>query len=72
MKEGLLIGAGVVAAGIFVGFAVCKLIKKNPELLKDTKKKRLNVWEKTSKIAAEAKQAFAEGFDKAQAKVATA
>ena len=72
MKEGLLIGAGVVAAGIFVGFAVCKLINKNPELLKDTKEKRLNVWEKTSKIAAEAKQAFTQGFDKAQAKVATA
>ena len=67
-----MIGAGVVAAGVFVGFAACKLMKKNPKLLKDTKRKMSNIGKKTSKIAAEAKQAFAQGFDNAQAKVATA
>ncbi len=72
MKEGLLIGGSIVVAGVFVGFVAYKLIKKNPELLKDTKKKISNVGKKTLKIAAEAKQAFAEGFESAQAKTATA
>ena len=72
MKEGLLIGGSIVVAGVFVGFVAYKLIKKNPKLLKDTKKKISNVAKKTSKIAAEAKRAFTEGFEGAQAKVATA
>ncbi len=70
--KGLLIGGSVVAAGVFVGFVAYKLIKKNPKLLKDTKKKISNIAKKTSKIAAEAKRSFAEGFEDARAKVATA
>jgi len=70
--KGLLIGGSVVAAGVFVGFVAYKLIKKNPKLLKDTKKKISNVVKKTSKIAAGAKRSFAEGFEDARAKVATA
>ena len=72
MKEGLLIGAGVVAAGVFVGFVAYKLVKKNPKALKSIKKKASNVAKKTSKVASEAKKAFAEGFEGATAKVATA
>lgn len=72
MKEGLLVGAGVVVAGVFVGCVMYKLLKENPKLLKDTKKKVSDVSKKASKVAAEAKQAFAEGFDGAKAKVATA
>ncbi len=72
MKEGLLIGAGVVAAGVFVGLVACKLVKKNPEALKSVKKKVSNVAKKTSKVAAEAKKAFAEGFERATAEVAKA
>lgn len=71
MKEGLLVGAGVVVAGVFVGCVAYKLLK-NPKLLKDTKKKASNVGKKASKIATEAKRAFAEGFEGAKAKVATA
>ena len=72
MKEGLLIGAGVVVAGVFVGFVAYKLIKKNPEALKSVKKKASNVAKKTSKAAAEAKKAFTEGFAGATGKVAAA
>jgi len=72
MKEGLLIGAGVVAAGVFVGFVAYQLVKKNPKALKSVKKKVSNIAKKTSKVAAEAKKAFAEGFDGATVKVATA
>ncbi len=72
MKEGLLIGAGIVAAGVFVGFVAYKLVKKNPKALKNVKKTASNVAKKTSKVTAEAKKAFAEGFDAATAKVATA
>lgn len=64
MKECLLVGTGVVVAGVFIGFVAYKLVQKNPGALK-------NVREKTSKIAFEAKKAFAEGFDGATAKVAT-
>ena len=72
MKEGLLIGAGVVAAGIFVGFVAYKLVKKNSKALETVKKKASNIAKKTSKVAAEAKKAFTEGFEGATAKVATA
>ena len=65
MKEGLLIGAGVIAAGVFVGFVAYKLVKKNPKALKSIRKK-------TSRVTDEAKKAFAEGFKGATAKVATA
>ena len=65
MKESLLIGAGVVAAGVFVGFVAYKLVMKNPNALKNVKKK-------ASKVTAEAKKAFVEGFEGATAKVATA
>ncbi len=72
MKEGLLIGVGAVAAGVFVGFVAYKLVKKNPKALKSVQKKASDVAEKASKVAAEAKKAFAEGFEGATAKVATA
>ena len=72
MKEGLLIGGSIVVAGVFVGFVAYKLMMKNPKALKSIKKKASNVAKKTSKIASEAKRAFAEGFEDAQAKVATA
>ncbi len=63
MKEGLLIGAGVVAAGVFVGFVAYKLVKKNSKALKSVKKKASGIAKKTSKVAAEAKKAFTEGFE---------
>ena len=72
MKEGLLIGGSIVVAGIFVGYVAYKLVKKDLKALKSIKKKASNVAKKTSKIASEAKQAFAEGFESAQAKTATA
>jgi uncharacterized membrane-anchored protein YhcB (DUF1043 family) len=72
MKEGIFIGAGIVAAGVFVGFVAYRLVKKNPKALKAVKKKASNVAKKTSKIAAEAKKAFAEGFEGAAAKGAAA
>ena len=72
MKEGLLIGGGIIVAGIFVGYVACKLVKKNSKALSSIKKKASNVAKKTSKVASEAKRAFAEGFESAQAKTATA
>ncbi len=72
MKEGLLIGGGIVAAGIFVGFVAYKLVKRKPKILKHARKTAFDIGKKTSRVAAEAKRAFVEGFDKAQAKVATA
>jgi uncharacterized protein (UPF0333 family) len=72
MKEGLLIGGGVVVAGVFVGYVAYKLVTKNPKALSSIKKKASNAVKKTSKVASEAKRAFAEGFEDAQAKIATA
>ncbi len=72
MKEGLLIGGGVVVAGVFVGYVAYKLVKKNSKALSSVKKKASNIAKKTSKVASEAKRAFAEGFESAQAKTATA
>ena len=72
MKEGLLIGAGVVAAGIFVGFVAYRLVKKNPKALNSVKKQASNIAKKTSKAAAEARKAFAEGYQGAKAKAALA
>ena len=72
MKEGLLIGGGVVLAGVFVGFAAYKIVKKKPKILKNTRKKISTVGKKASKMASDAKRAFAEGFEGAQTKVATA
>ncbi len=71
MEKGLLIGGSVVVAGVFVGFVVYRIAKKNPKLLKNARKKVSNIGKKTSKIAAETKRAFAEGFEAAQTKVAT-
>lgn len=72
MKEGLLIGGSIVVAGVFVGFVVYGIAKKNPKLLKNARKKVSNIGKKTSAIAAEAKRAFTEGFESAKTKVATA
>jgi predicted negative regulator of RcsB-dependent stress response len=72
MKEGLLIGGGIVVAGVFVGYVAYKLVQKNPIALNSVKKKASNVVKKTSKVASDAKRAFAEGFESAQAKTATA
>ena len=72
MKECLLIGAGTIAAGVFVGFVAYKLVKKNPGALKSVQKKASCVANKASKVASDAKKAFAEGFEGATAKVATA
>lgn len=72
MGKGLLIGGSVVVAGVFIGFVAYKLVKKNPKLLKNARKKVSNIGKKTSAIAAEAKRAFAEGFESAKTKVATA
>jgi len=72
MGKGLLIGGSVVVAGVFVGFAAYRIAKKNPKLLKNARKKVSNIGKKTSAIAAEAKRAFAEGFEAAHTKVATA
>jgi hypothetical protein len=68
MKEGLLIGGGVIVAGVFVGFVAYTIVKKKPKLLKKTKEKVSNVGKKTSAMASEAKRAFAEGFKGAQTK----
>jgi hypothetical protein len=65
MKEGLLIGGTIVVAGIFVGYVAYKIAKKNPQILKD-------VMAKTSKAAADAKHAFAEGFEGAKTKTKVA
>ncbi len=70
MKEGLIVGAGIIAAGVFVGFVACKLIT-NPKAIKSAKDKASNVAKKSSEVAAEAKKAFTEGFKGATAKVAT-
>ncbi len=43
MKEGLLIGGGIVVAGVFVGYAAYKLMKKNSKALSSIKKKASNV-----------------------------
>ncbi|NQT02588.1 MAG: hypothetical protein HQ580_11230 [Planctomycetes bacterium] len=67
-----MIGGSVVVAGVFVGFVAYKIVKKNPKLWKNTRKRFSNVGKKTSAIAVEAKRAFAEGFKGAQTKVATA
>jgi hypothetical protein len=72
MGKGLLIGGSVVVAGVFVGFVAYRIAKKNPKLLKNAKKKVSNIGKKTSAIAAEAKRAFAEGFEGAQTKTAKA
>lgn len=72
MKEGLLIGGSIIAAGVFVGFVAYTIVKKKPKLLKNTRKKVSNVMKKTSAVASEAKLAFSEGFKGAQSKVATA
>ena len=72
MGKGLLIGGSVVVAGVFVGFVAYKIVKKNPKLLKNARKKVSDIGKKTLAVATEAKQAFAEGFEGAQAKVATA
>jgi len=71
MAKGLLIGGSVVVAGVFVGFVAYEIVKKNPKLLKNTRKKVSNIREKMSEMAAEAKQAFTEGLRDAQAKTAT-
>ncbi|MHC4727741.1 MAG: hypothetical protein ACYS17_11000 [Planctomycetota bacterium] len=77
MKEGLLIGGGVIVAGVFVGYVAYRVIKKKPKLfkntklLKKTKEAVSNVGKKTSAVASEAKRAFAEGFQGAQTKKAT-
>jgi len=79
MKEGLLIGGSVIVAGVFVGYVAYRVVKKKPKLFKDvkllkkTREAVSNVGKKTSAVASEAKRAFAEGFQGAQAKkVATA
>ncbi|UCG58847.1 MAG: hypothetical protein JSU70_04905 [Phycisphaerales bacterium] len=72
MKEGLLIGGGIVVAGVFVGFVTYKLVKRNSKAFRSIKKKASGVAKKTSRVASEAKRAFAEGFESAQAKTATA
>ena len=56
MKGCLLIGGTVVLAGIFVGYVTYKIVKKNPKILKD-------IGKKATKIAADAKHAFVEGFE---------
>ena len=60
MKGCLLIGGTVVVAGVFVGYVAYKIVSKNPKMLK-------GVGEKIAKVAAEAKHAFAEGFEGATA-----
>jgi hypothetical protein len=72
MKEGLLIGGSIVVAGVFVGFVAYRIAKKKPKLLKNAGKKVSNIGKKTTAIAAEAKRAFAEGFENAKTKVTTA
>jgi hypothetical protein len=76
MKESLLIGGGVIVAGVFVGYAAYRIVKKKPKLFKDskllkkTKETVSNVGKKTSAVASEAKRAFVEGFKGAQTKKA--
>ena len=72
MKEGLLICGSIVVAGVFVGFVAYRIAKKKPKLLRNARKKVSNIGRKTTAIAAEAKRAFAEGFEGAKAKTATA
>ncbi len=71
MKECVLIGGGVILAGVFAGCVAYK-IAKNPKMFKNVGGKISDVGKKASKAASEAKQAFAEGFETAKGKVATA
>ena len=62
MKEGLLIGGGIVVAGVFVGYVAYKIAKKSPKLLATVRKKTSDVGKRTSGMIADAKQGFSEGF----------
>ncbi|TKJ33658.1 MAG: hypothetical protein CEE38_19930 [Planctomycetes bacterium B3_Pla] len=73
MSKTLLIGSGVVVAGMFVGFVTYKVVKKKcPAMIKKTKKRVSKISKKASSVAGEAKQAFMEGFEGTKTKAATA
>lgn len=72
MSKSLLVGGSVVVAGIFVGFATYKVVKKKyPAMIKRTKKRLSKIGKKASSVAGEAKQAFMEGFEGTKSKTAT-
>ena len=67
MVKTLLIGGSIVG-GIFVGFVAYKVTrKKGPKLLAAASKKVSDVGKKASKIIADTKQGFSEGFTQAYA-----
>ncbi|HUV40668.1 MAG TPA: hypothetical protein VMW23_02625 [Sedimentisphaerales bacterium] len=67
MVKGILIGAGVIVAG----YVVYKVVqKKSPKMLKAAKKHAVNLKKRTGEIAAEARQAFRQGFAAAQGQTA--
>ena len=67
MIKCILIGAGVIVAGL----VVYKVVEKTgPKLLKTAKKHAVNFKKRTGEIAAEAGQAFHEGFAAAQGQTA--
>ena len=73
MSKTLLIGGGVIVAGMFVGFATYKIVKKKyPAMIKNTRKKASKIGKKASSLAGDAKQAFMEGFEGTKSKAATA
>jgi len=65
MTKALLIGGSIVG-GIFVGFVAYKVVKKKgPKLLAAAGKKTSDVRKRASKIIADAKRGFSEGFTSA-------
>jgi len=62
MTKALLIGGSIIG-GIFVGFVAYKVAKKKgPKLLATARKKASDVGKTASKIIADTKQEFSEGF----------
>ena len=67
MIKGILIGAGVIAAGYVVYMVVHK---QSPKMLKAARKHAVNFRKRTGEIAAESRQAFRQGFAAAQGQTA--
>lgn len=73
MSKSLLVGGGVVAAGVFVGLVTYEIAKKKgPAMIERTGKRASNIRKKATALVAEARQAFMEGFERTKTKAATA
>jgi hypothetical protein len=73
MSKSLLVGGGVVAAGVFVGLVTYKIAqKKGPAMIERTRERASNIGKKATALAAEAKRAFMGGSESTRTKAATA